>query len=82
MSDKTTQAKPTKADLRKMLAEAVLNTPGATQLKPVHDALSEPRASKPLAPKGVGKTKRAGASSTRESRRVGSPTKRRAVRSK
>jgi len=75
MGDKTTQAKPTKADLRKMLAEAVLNTPGATQLKPVHDALSEPLASKALAPKRMGKIKRAGASSARNSRKAGSPAK-------
>ncbi|WP_407153978.1 hypothetical protein [Bradyrhizobium sp. STM 3557] len=82
MSDKTTPAKPTKAELRKMLEEAVLNTPGATQLKPVRDALSEPMASKPLGPKRVGKSKRAGASSTRKSRTAGLPAKGRAVRSK
>ncbi len=77
MSDKTTP-KQTKADLRKMLAEAVLNTPGATQLEPLRDPPSEPKPNKQSASKRVARTKQAPASSSRKTQRAGSgPAKRR-----
>ena len=77
MSDKTIQ-KQTKADLRKMLAEAVLNTPGATQLEPFRDPPSEPKPNKGSASKRVAKTKRAPVSSSRKTQRAsGGPAKRR-----
>jgi hypothetical protein len=67
MSDKT--AKATKADLMKMLAEAVLNTPGATRLEPADTAPIEPTRKKQSAPKRVTKTKIDRASSSRKQRR-------------
>ena len=65
MTDKLTTK--TKADLFKMLAEAVLNTPGATRVDPTKDAQPtiEPKA-KP-AKKGLAKV-RSGASSSRKRR--------------
>jgi hypothetical protein len=69
------QTKPTKTELRKMLAEAVLNTPGATQLQPVRDP--PPKPNKRAEMKPLGKTRRAGASSSRKSREDGVPVKRR-----
>jgi hypothetical protein len=71
------QAKPTKADLRKMLAEAVLNTPGATQLQPVRDPPPKPKPNKRAEMKPLGKTRRAGASSSHKSPKTGVPVKRR-----
>ena len=69
MSNKTLQEpKQTKDDLRRMLAEAVLNTPGASRLEQVHEAAAERKPTKASAPKHAVK-KRAGASSSRKSRR-------------
>jgi hypothetical protein len=65
MSDKT--AKTTKADLLKMLAEAVLNTPGATQIEPVEEAPPEPTRKRQSTPKRVAKSVRA--STSRKQRR-------------
>jgi hypothetical protein len=69
MSDKS--AKATKADLFKMLAEAVRNTPGATPIEPIGDVQPAP-AAKPKtrpAPKRVAKKKNVRASSVRKQRR-------------
>ena len=77
MIDKTTQTqKQTKADLRKMLADAVLNTPGATPLEPVRDAPSKPQPNQRSGMKRPGKTKRAGVSSSRTARNVSASAKR------
>jgi len=77
MSDKTSQAqKQSKADLRKMLAEAVLNTPGAIKLEPAQDAPSQPQF-KRSGVKPPGKSKGLGLSSGRGSRKVGARPKRR-----
>jgi hypothetical protein len=70
------QTKPTKAELRKMLAEAVLNTPGAIQLQPVRDPPSKPKPNKRGGMKPLGKSRRAGASSSRKSRKAGAAAKR------
>lgn len=59
MSDKTT-----KADLLKMLAEAVLNTPGATQL-PIRDAQPAPEVKPKPVKKRPAKIKKPKASSNR-----------------
>jgi hypothetical protein len=64
MGDKTTQ---NKADLLKMLAEAVLNTPGASRVEPVVDAPSElPMRKSRSSPKRVEKIKGARAASVRK----------------
>ena len=64
MGDKTTQ---TKADLIKMLTEAVLNTPGASRMEPVIDAPQEaPMRKSQSAPKRVGKIKGARSASVRK----------------
>lgn len=38
MGSKTPQRTQTKDELRRMLAQAVLNTPGASQLQPIQEA--------------------------------------------
>jgi hypothetical protein len=70
------QTKPTKTELRKMLAEAVLNTPGAIQLQPARDPPSKPKPNKGAGMKPLGKTRRAEPSSSRKSRKAGAPAKR------
>jgi hypothetical protein len=56
MSDKSNKA--TKAELLKMLADAVLNTPGAKLIEPVIDAAHSPAMRKSRsAPKRIGKTR-------------------------
>jgi hypothetical protein len=53
MNEKTT--KNTKAELLKMLTDAVLNTPGSSRIEPVVDAPTKPK--RGSAPKRVAKIK-------------------------
>jgi len=77
MIDKTTQTqKQTKSDLRKMLADAVLNTPGATLLEPVRDVPSKPKPEQRSQMKRPGKTKRARVSPSCTARKVSASAKR------
>jgi len=67
MSEKTTK---TKAELAKMLAAAVLNTPGARRLdEPVGDAPPEQTGKRGAAPKRAAKIKSVRASSGRKQSR-------------
>jgi len=65
MGDRTTQ---NKADLLKMLTEAVLNTPGASRVGPVMDAPAEPPVR--TAAKRVGRNKGARVASVRKKARI------------
>jgi len=64
MSEKTTKA--TKADLLRMLAEAVRNTPGATELEPIREAQPGLKRKGRTAPNRVAKNKRLRRSSSRK----------------
>ena len=65
MSDTSTKA--AKAELLKMLHQAVLNTPGASRVEPVIDAPPEsPMRKSRSAPKRVGKIKGARSASVRK----------------
>jgi len=66
MGDKMTQ---NKADLLKMLAEAVLNTPGASRVEPFVDVEPELKRKSESAPKRVAKITRTRATSVRKKRR-------------
>jgi hypothetical protein len=67
MSDKGT--KTTKADLLKMLTEAVRNTPGATPIEPVRDAQPELNRKTRPAPKRKAKTRKPRTTASRNQRR-------------
>lgn len=74
MSNKTPQPTQTKDELRRMLAQAVLNTPGASRLDAVREAPSEP--AKASAPKRATKAKRTLASPNRKLPGMTAPAKR------
>jgi hypothetical protein len=64
MSDKAT--KTTKADLLKMLAEAVRNTTGATPIEPIRDVRPELKSKTESQPKRTAKAKSVRTSSSRK----------------
>jgi hypothetical protein len=75
MSNKTPQPIQTKDELRRILAEAVLNTPGATKIPRTSDAPSELKRCKPPPSKRAAKGKQ-NAPSNVKSRRTARPAKR------
>jgi hypothetical protein len=73
MSEK--QPVPTKDELRRMLAQAVLNTPGASRLEPVREAKT--RLVPEAAPKGAAKSRQKRRSPNTKSGRIVGRAKRR-----